>query len=266
MAKKKRDKGKDRSLANPKLSRGDKVVYRLAQIVGGFVLAGLGIGLHALWVKLTASPSVIVMESHLPNSYIALLAVIPCMVWVILLEIPYRSLRPVFPPKKPVRPLGGEPIYGQPLFGKDRPRLPAGLRKKLLLTCLAGMLLPLLLLLWNPFGRYELEKDMTVVDRNAFGTATARYEADEVETVLLEIAYIKTHRHSSTVQTQVTFTMKNGVSYRFDADPATLLEVKSSFPQTRIAYELYMSVEKYIEQKRLSEEDAAILREVFPDP
>lgn len=183
----------------------------------------------------------------------------------------YTLKQPILGRKQTIYGAAGGYAEVYPLLGKKsrRPK-PLTIPQKRERYMAAGMITAVIVLsllgsAMAVFARSDLHRDLSVSVYNSFNAETQRYELEDVDTVTLCIDRYRSSRTSYKYRNslEVSFRMKNGRRFTFNADADTLLYVKSRVPASMLAYDLEISVRNYISEEKCDGETAEKIREIF---
>ncbi len=270
-------KGK-RKHSMPALSRLDKAVYVVLMLLVIFLLLGMLVPFFLLLETVAFSdPTAIAFSSHMSVLWAMPLFLVVLLVLFVPLETARAQKQPIFGRRDVVY---GPPRWEEryPLWMRNRPKVyrrPAerNARRVTALFAAAALLVSLLLFPLACFGRDVLHADGGLSVRNAWNTERERYDAHEVESVLLSVRRERTRRYSASGWTlQAEVRTADGKQYSFDyGDFAgggmqsleAMCAWKACFPARTFAYENAESLSLFAKDKGLDAAETETLYSLF---
>ncbi len=257
----------------PPLSKSDRWIYAVLGILSAMIALG------PIWAMLLFSNRIAFSDPTVIASAARWVAVVGVLLPLFLsgsilggfCVMGYTLKQPILGRKNTIYGAAGGYAEVYPLLGKKsrRPK-PLTIPQKRERYMAAGMItaaiaISLLGSVMAVFARSDLHHDLSISVHNSFNAETQRYELEDVETVTLCIDRYRSTRTSFVYRNslEVSFRMKNGRHFTFNADADTLLYVKSRVPASMLAYDLEISVRNYIAEEKCDKETAEKIREIF---
>ncbi len=261
----------------PTLSKTDKRLYYIIEILAGLVVVTSVIPLVTLLHKVFFSDPEVIASSIRFTFFFTM----PFFCYVgISLLVPIFEARqkrkPIFG-RKDVRYGEGAlpPIY--PLFYKDKPPITDKRKKELrnkFLWWLSGLLLTVFIAGFGLFGRWVLTEDFTMKKYSVMNNCIETVSLDSCQELRFATDYNYSHGgrfRSRSYYFYVSFVTADGEEILFTHDEfrsntdalEEMLRLKALFPSDKVTTEIYEDLDFLIEYNAFTDEEAKMLYELF---